>query len=284
MRASAGCATIALARADGHISLAVARSALDMQEVDAAGLDQQDRRYLDTLIRVFRGGPTGVEALAATMNVSVDTLKDEVEPYLLRREFVMRSPRGRQALQAAYLHLGLPEPPPDPEPRSAVVPVPAPAFRVSRTDCHSRSRERTGRANDPITHCLPLGAIGRHDDDDRAQAQRVEPVKCLVERRVLPRRESRARPADPSRRSWSGPASPSTTTAVSAADQNPFHLRQGDGAKRRSLRRVVDRQLAWDSRAGRTTRRRRARQSCSLRVPARAWSGRLVQAEASAED
>jgi holliday junction DNA helicase RuvB len=106
----------ALARADGHISLAVARSALEMQEVDAAGLDQQDRRYLDTLIRVFRGGPTGVEALAATMNVSVDTLKDEVEPYLLRREFVVRSPRGRQALHTAYLHMGLPEPPPEPEP------------------------------------------------------------------------------------------------------------------------------------------------------------------------
>ena len=87
-----------LARADGQIDLAVARAALEMQEVDAAGLDQQDRRYLDTLIRVFNGGPTGVEALAATMNVSVDTLKDEVEPYLLRREFVVRSPRGRQAL------------------------------------------------------------------------------------------------------------------------------------------------------------------------------------------
>ena len=52
-----------LARADGHISLSVARDALDMQEVDAEGLDKQDRRYLETLIRVFNGGPTGVEAL-----------------------------------------------------------------------------------------------------------------------------------------------------------------------------------------------------------------------------
>jgi Holliday junction DNA helicase RuvB len=101
----------ALARADGQITLSVARDALDMQEVDTEGLDKQDRRYLDTLIRVFRGGPTGVEALAATMNVAIDTLKDEVEPYLLRREFLIRSPRGRQATQAAYLHLGLPEPP-----------------------------------------------------------------------------------------------------------------------------------------------------------------------------
>ena len=82
----------ALARSDGHITLSVARDALDMQEVDSEGLDKQDRRYLETLIRVFAGGPTGVGALAATMNVSVDTLEDEIEPYLLRREFVVRSP------------------------------------------------------------------------------------------------------------------------------------------------------------------------------------------------
>lgn len=101
-----------LARADGHISLSVARDALEMQEVDAEGLDRQDRRYLETLIRVFNGGPTGVEALSATMSVAVDTLKDEVEPYLLRREYVIRTPRGRVATSAAYFHLGLPEPPP----------------------------------------------------------------------------------------------------------------------------------------------------------------------------
>ncbi len=86
-----------------------------MQEIDSEGLDKQDRRYLETLIRVFDGGPTGVEALAATMNVSLDTLKDEVEPYLLRREFVVRSPRGRQVTAAAHNHLGLPVPPPRPE-------------------------------------------------------------------------------------------------------------------------------------------------------------------------
>ncbi|MGO9922819.1 MAG: Holliday junction branch migration DNA helicase RuvB [Isosphaeraceae bacterium] len=105
----------ALARADGHITLAVARDALDMQEIDSEGLDKQDRRYLETLIRVFGGGPTGVEALAATMNVSLDTLKDEVEPYLLRREYVVRSPRGRQVTPAAHAHLGLPAPPPRPD-------------------------------------------------------------------------------------------------------------------------------------------------------------------------
>jgi holliday junction DNA helicase RuvB len=103
----------ALARADGQIDLPIARDALAMQEVDTEGLDKQDRRYLETLIRVFAGGPTGVEALAATMNVAVDTLKDEVEPYLLRREFLVRSPRGRQVTAAAYSHLNLPVPPPE---------------------------------------------------------------------------------------------------------------------------------------------------------------------------
>ena len=100
----------ATARADGHITLAIARDALDMQEVDSEGMDKQDRRYLETLVNVFRGGPTGAEALAATMNLAVDTLTDEVEPYLLRRHFIVRTPRGRRATPGAYRHLGLPEP------------------------------------------------------------------------------------------------------------------------------------------------------------------------------
>jgi Holliday junction DNA helicase RuvB len=105
----------ATARADGHITLSVAQEALAMQEIDAEGLDKQDRRYLDTLIRVFRGGPTGVEALSATMSIAVDTLTDEVEPYLLRREFIVRTPRGRRATALAFRLLGYPEPEPSPE-------------------------------------------------------------------------------------------------------------------------------------------------------------------------
>lgn len=101
----------ATARADGHVNLDISRDALQMQEIDVEGLDRQDRRYLETLIRVFRGGPTGVEALAATMNTAVDTLTDEVEPYLLRREFIVRTPRGRKVTNAAYALLGI-EPPP----------------------------------------------------------------------------------------------------------------------------------------------------------------------------
>lgn len=100
----------ATARADGSVGLELAQTALEMQEIDVEGLDRQDRRYLDTLIRVFGGGPTGVEALAATMNTALDTLTDEVEPYLLRREFIVRSPRGRKATAHAYRLLGYEEP------------------------------------------------------------------------------------------------------------------------------------------------------------------------------
>jgi Holliday junction DNA helicase RuvB len=100
----------ATARADGKINLPIAQDALAMQEIDGEGLDKQDRRYLETLIQVFRGGPTGGEALAHTMSLAVDTVTDEVEPYLLRRRFIVRTPRGRRATPLAYKHLGLPEP------------------------------------------------------------------------------------------------------------------------------------------------------------------------------
>ena len=93
---------------DGKITLDLVNQALSMAEVDREGLDKQDRRYLETLIGVFDGGPTGVEALAATMNLPTDTLSDEVEPYLLREQFMVRTPRGRVATPRAYQHLGKP--------------------------------------------------------------------------------------------------------------------------------------------------------------------------------
>jgi hypothetical protein len=91
---------------DGTITLAVAREALHLAEVDHAGLDKQDRRYLETLTGVFQGGPAGVEAIAATMNLPSDTLSDEVEPYLLREQFVLRTARGRMATSKAWSHIG----------------------------------------------------------------------------------------------------------------------------------------------------------------------------------
>jgi Holliday junction DNA helicase RuvB len=83
-----------------------------MAGVDVLGLDKQDRHYLETIIRVFGGGPAGVEAVAHTINLEPDTLADEVEPYLLRSELLVRTPRGRVATAKAYQHLNMATPPP----------------------------------------------------------------------------------------------------------------------------------------------------------------------------
>ncbi len=107
----------ATSEADGHITLDVARAALDMAEVDREGLDKQDRRYLELLIGVHNGGPAGVESLAASMTLPVDTLSDEIEPYLLREQFIVRTPRGRTATARAYQVLGRPMKPAPPEDR-----------------------------------------------------------------------------------------------------------------------------------------------------------------------
>ncbi|MCA9105224.1 MAG: Holliday junction branch migration DNA helicase RuvB [Planctomycetales bacterium] len=97
-------------RAGGKIDAEVAKAALQMAGIDELGLDRQDRGYLETLIRVFGGGPAGIESISHTMNGSVDTLADEVEPFLLRSELVVRTPRGRVATAKAFSHLGLSTP------------------------------------------------------------------------------------------------------------------------------------------------------------------------------
>ena len=100
----------AQSRADGVITLEVARAALQMAEIDSLGLDRLDRKYLEILIRVCQGGPTGVETIAATMNSSADTLEDDVEPFLLRYELILRTPRGRVATPRAFEHLDIAPP------------------------------------------------------------------------------------------------------------------------------------------------------------------------------
>lgn len=95
----------AQSRADGIITLDVARAALEMAGIDDLGLDRQDRKYLDTLVRICGGGPSGIETIAATMNTSSDTLEDEVEPFLLRSELILRTPRGRIATVKGFEHM-----------------------------------------------------------------------------------------------------------------------------------------------------------------------------------
>jgi Holliday junction DNA helicase RuvB len=92
----------AMSKSDGTVTLDLAHRALNMMGIDSVGLDRQDRRYLETLIRVFHGGPAGIEAIAHTMSVSADTLEDEVEPFLLRSEYLIRTQRGRCATAKSF--------------------------------------------------------------------------------------------------------------------------------------------------------------------------------------
>ena len=88
-----------------------AAAALARLEVDEAGLDTLDRRYLRALIENYGGGPAGVETLAAAIAESRDAVEDVIEPYLLQQGFIQRTPRGRAACAKAYGHLGLTPPP-----------------------------------------------------------------------------------------------------------------------------------------------------------------------------
>jgi Holliday junction DNA helicase RuvB len=93
-------------RADGVITVSVARDALALLEVDAHGFDEVDRKLLLTIIDKFGGGPVGVAAVAAAISEEPDALEDIYEPYLLQIGFLDRTPRGRTATRLAYEHFG----------------------------------------------------------------------------------------------------------------------------------------------------------------------------------
>ena len=95
---------------DGGITYQSAKIGLDRLEVDEIGLDANDRRMLKTLIQFYNGGPVGIETLAAAIGEEAVTLEDVYEPYLMQIGFLSRTPRGRCATHAAYLHLGLKPP------------------------------------------------------------------------------------------------------------------------------------------------------------------------------
>jgi holliday junction DNA helicase RuvB len=96
------------------IDRAVADKALAALEVDAAGLDAMDRRYLSTIADNYGGGPVGVDTLAAALSEPRDAIEDIIEPYLIQCGFLQRTPRGRLITGHAFRHLGLPEPARDP--------------------------------------------------------------------------------------------------------------------------------------------------------------------------
>jgi len=96
------------------IDRAVADQALAALEVDAAGLDAMDRRYLTTIAVSYGGGPVGVETLAAALSEPRDAIEDIIEPYLIQCGLLQRTPRGRLLTVHGFRHLGLPEPARDP--------------------------------------------------------------------------------------------------------------------------------------------------------------------------
>jgi holliday junction DNA helicase RuvB len=97
-------------RANGHITMDVARRALSLLEVDERGFDEIDRRLLRTIIEKFNGGPVGVASLAAAMSEERDAIEDIYEPFLIQIGFLDRTPRGRVATARAYEYFGLDAP------------------------------------------------------------------------------------------------------------------------------------------------------------------------------
>jgi len=93
-------------RADGNITIETVSAALELEGVDEKGLTDLDRRYLNTIIKFYHGGPAGIEAIAATLQEESDTLVDVIEPYLLKIGFITRTSSGRKASEASFRHLG----------------------------------------------------------------------------------------------------------------------------------------------------------------------------------
>ena len=91
---------------DGNITLKIAKHALNKLEIDELGLDEIDRKILETMIVQYGGKPVGIEALAATVGEELDTIEDVYEPYLIQIGFIARTLRGRVVLPPAYKHLG----------------------------------------------------------------------------------------------------------------------------------------------------------------------------------
>ncbi len=97
----------AIVLGDGKLTLDITKTALNQLEVDDLGLDNTDRKILETIIYKYRGKPVGIETLAATLNEEVETIEDVYEPYLMQIGFLARTPRGRIVTSSGYEHLGI---------------------------------------------------------------------------------------------------------------------------------------------------------------------------------
>ncbi len=94
-------------KGNGEITKAMADAALVMLDVDPVGFDLMDRKLLEAVLFKFNGGPVGLDNLAAAIGEERDTIEDVLEPYLIQQGFLQRTPRGRIATPAAYVHFGV---------------------------------------------------------------------------------------------------------------------------------------------------------------------------------
>ena len=100
----------AMVKGEGHINLAITRMALTALNIDARGLDQMDNRILQTIIGKFNGGPVGLNTIATAVGEDAGTIEEVYEPFLIMEGFLKRTPRGREATETAFRHLGLTPP------------------------------------------------------------------------------------------------------------------------------------------------------------------------------
>ena len=103
----------AMVQGGGHIELDITRVALGALNIDARGLDTMDNRILSTIIQKFRGGPVGLGTIATAVSEEAGTIEEVYEPFLIKEGFLKRTPRGREATELAYTHLGLSRQPED---------------------------------------------------------------------------------------------------------------------------------------------------------------------------
>ena len=97
----------AMVKGEGHIDLEITRIALSALEIDSRGLDIMDNRILETIIVKFKGGPVGLNTIATAVGEDAGTIEEVYEPFLIKEGFVKRTPRGREATELAYRHLGI---------------------------------------------------------------------------------------------------------------------------------------------------------------------------------
>ena len=97
----------AIVKGEGHIDLEITRVALSALNIDSRGLDTMDNRILETIVAKFKGGPVGINTIATAVGEDAGTIEEVYEPFLIKEGFLKRTPRGREATELAYKHLGL---------------------------------------------------------------------------------------------------------------------------------------------------------------------------------